>query len=207
MKKQKTNIYYSAFVHMADCTVRAAAELERLMRNFNPCDLESALAPLHSVENEADGVLHATKEKLLHEFITPIDRDDILSILNTFDGVVDDIEDIAIKARIFDISAVRPECLELCAVISECALALKELAMEFPDFKRSERLKELFVLVNSLEEKGDRIYFKAMRRLYAEGKDAVEILKWSQIFDALEACCDACEHTAGCIECAVFDNT
>lgn len=207
MKKQKTNVYYDSFVKMATCTVRAASELERLLMNFSSSDLEAAIAPLHGTEREADDILHSTKEKLLHEFITPIDREDITNILNTFDGVVDDIEDIAIKAHIFNIGEVRGEAVELCRVILKAAEALLEAAREFENFKRSTEMKGIFKKINSLEQEADRIYFSAMRRLYLECNDAVELLKWTQLFDALEACCDECEHTAYCIECAVLSNS
>lgn len=206
-KKNESNPYFSAFISMSDCTVRAATELDRLMSNYRAEDLQAAVKPLHAVEHESDEILHETMTSLIHEFITPIEREDITDILNLLDTTVDDIEDVAIKANMFNVKAIRPECVQLCEIIVKCACALKAAAAEFPNFKKSKTLRPLLIDINSYEEEADRVYFDAMYRLYRDNIPPLEVTVWAQMFDALERCADDCEHAAYGIECAVLKNT
>ena len=51
--------------------------------------------------------------------------------------------------------------------------------VEFPEFRKSKAIKDMIIEINHLEENGDKLYTEAMRRLYSESGDAVEILSWT----------------------------
>ncbi|MBP7402649.1 MAG: DUF47 domain-containing protein, partial [Clostridia bacterium] len=61
--------------------------------------------------------------------------------------------------------------------------------------------------VNRLEEVGDKLYQKAVRALYLEEKDALEIIRWREVFDDLEECCDAIELVADLMESTMMKNS
>ena len=65
----------------------------------------------------------------------------------------------------------------------------------------------MIIEINHLEENGDKLYTEAMRRLYSESGDAVEILSWTTIYDRFEKCCDMCEHVADSVELVILKNS
>jgi uncharacterized protein Yka (UPF0111/DUF47 family) len=97
--------------------------------------------------------------------------------------------------------------LEFVQLITKSCNSLKVVLEEFPHFKKSSTLKEKIVEVNDLEEDGDRLYHSTVHNLYANSKDPVELLVWTEIYDLLEKCCDACEDIADTVESIVMKNS
>jgi uncharacterized protein Yka (UPF0111/DUF47 family) len=46
-----------------------------------------------------------------------------------------------------------------------------------------------------------------VRNLYKTSKDPIELMVWTEIFNRLEKCCDACEDVANDIENIVMKNS
>ena len=55
------------------------------------------------MEHAADLVKHEMMSELARAFITPIEREDILELMQELDDVTDDIEDVLIRTYIFHI--------------------------------------------------------------------------------------------------------
>ena len=47
---------------------------------------------------------------------------------------------------------------------------------------------------------------RAMRNLYTSGADAVELMAWTEVYNRLERCCDACENVANVVEGVMMKN-
>ena len=78
---------------------------------------------------------------------------------------------------------------------------------DFRNFKKSKTFKQLIVDVNTYEEEADRLYLKVIRKLHTEDNDnPMRVLVWSQIFDRMEKCCDACEHVADTMSTILLKN-
>ena len=85
--------------------------------------------------------------------------------------------------------------------------AMKDAMKEFHNFRKSGSIHESVVEINRLEEDGDKLYMKAVRKLYLNSKDPVELMVWREIFDRLEKCCDACEDVANTVESVIMKNS
>lgn len=205
-RRTKQNDYFEAFITMTKLSLEAARSLEEALKNFDPANLEQQLVDIHAIEHKADEEQHIMTKKLMKEFVTPIEREDILLLGNEIDELTDTIEDVLIRVFMYNIQSMRPEALELAAVIVKSCEVLLVAMKEFPDFGKSKTLFQSIIDINTLEEKGDSIYIAAMRRLYVEGGDPVEVHAWSETFDRLEDCCDACEHVANVLESVVMKN-
>ena len=79
--------------------------------------------------------------------------------------------------------------------------------MEFPSFRKSKKLKDLIIEINTLEEACDQQFIQAMRALHTDGSDPLEIIAWREIYIYLEKCADACEHVADTVESVVMKNS
>lgn len=206
MAKKKGDEYFSAMAEMARCAENASAELDRIFRSFRPEELEAAVSPLHETERRADEILHKTMKKLVHEFITPIEREDIAALLACLDDTVDLIEDTAIKANMYGLTEIRSEGIELCELIKKSTSSLVSLAEEFPNYSKSKRIGEIIEEINCIEEEADRVYQRAVKRLYREEKDPIKVIAWTRMFEGLEKCCDSAEHIACRVETAIIKN-
>lgn len=162
---------------------------------------------IHVIEHRADTEKHEMMKKLVREFITPIEREDIIELAQQIDEVTDKIEDVLMRLYMFRIFTLREEALGFSSVIVQCCDALKQAMKELHNFHKSATIHDHIVEVNKLEEDGDKLYMEAVHTLYATSKDPVEIMTWVELFDRFEKCCDACEHVANVIESIIMKNS
>lgn len=205
--KRDTNEYFEGFVSGMTFACKAADFLVATTTEFSPYKLEMQLMDVHEIEHDADYAKHALIEKLVREFITPIEREDIMTLLQQIDDVTDGIEEVARCMYMYNVQSIRNEMREFADVIRQCCIVSREALAEMPRFRKSETIKDAIIRVNDLEEQGDRIYCAAMRRLFAEENDSVERLVWTRMFDTLENCCDACEHVMDSVEAIMMKNS
>lgn len=206
MGKRDTN-YYELFVELGNFTVKAANLLDKTLANYENIDIENLTFDIHKVEHEADIKRHNLVEKLAKEFMTPLEREDILQLADQIDNVIDSIEEVVMKLYMFNIKEIRMEAKKLSEAIIRSTTALVNALKEFENFRKSKTLTGLLVEVNDLEEKSDEIYMQAVRRLYVEEKDPITILTWTKIFDGLEAVSDKCEHVCDIVESVILKNS
>lgn len=162
---------------------------------------------MHVIEHNADISKHDTMSELMRAFITPIEREDIILLIQEIDDVTDAIEDVLIRTYMFNVAAIREEALEFADVIVRCCEVLKDTLKEFRHFRKSDSIYENIVEINRLEEEGDALYTRAVRKLYLSSTDPIELSVWREIFDRMEKCCDACEHVANDVESVMLKNS
>ena len=204
---KKNSSYFDDFIHMIDYSCEAAECLRSSFKGFQPAGVDEYRRTMHKIENDEDELKHEIMNKLVKEFLPPIDREDIILLANELDNITDKIEDVLIYMYMYNITAIRPPALILTDVILRCCQTLKRALGEFANFRKSNNLMNDIVEINTIEEEGDKIYIEAVRELYQTEKDPVLILTWSKIFDIMEECCDACEHAANAIESVVMKNS
>ncbi|MEA5049650.1 MAG: DUF47 family protein [Eubacteriales bacterium] len=208
MKKQHTNDYFEGFVVGMESACKAAEYLVDLIEHFDPDMLEDQVEEIHRIEHEADNNKHALMQKLAKEFITPIEREDIILLLQQIDNVTDFIEDVVRKMYMYNVASMRMEAVKFASIIKQCCYESCEALKELPGFQKSStRLLEAIVKVNEFEEEGDRLYCLAVRRLYSENAEPLERITWTKMFDWMEACCDACEDVMESVEMVVLKNS
>lgn len=204
MGKKSVN-YFGLFVECMEYSCQAAELLLDVIKKYQPERLPEDLKRLHEIEHGGDMAKHRLLEQLMKEFLPPIEREDIVALASNIDDVTDGLEDVLIQMYMFHIKELKEEALRFAELLSECCHTLLSMFGEFQNFKKSERLGELMIEVNRLEEEGDALYMQAMYRLY-EGDDCLDISKWTALFRKFEDCCDRCEHVADVVELVIQKN-
>ncbi len=197
--------YFQMLIHATEQACKASEKLEALILGMD--DMERRLVELHDIEHYADSLLHDLCAELNRAFITPLEREDILSIASGIDDITDQIEDTGIHIWMTNIQGHRDDCLEFVKIVSRCCDELLAGIKEFRNYKKSKTLSTHIIEVNRLEEVGDRLYQKSVRSLYLEEKDPLEIHKWREVFNDLEECCDAIELVADLMESTMMKNS
>ncbi len=204
---KKHNDYFDMLAKQAACSVQAAGLLREILTTFKPETAQQRCEEMHRVEHAADEVRHDALRKLAREFITPIERDDLLRLIQILDDVTDAIDEVAINLYTFNVPRLPQEAQALAALMERCVLALQEAVTELKHFKKSNRLEEMLIAVNTLESESDAAYIEATRQLFTTEKDPIALIGVKSIYDRLESCCDLCEHAADVIENTVMNNT
>ena len=206
-RKKQTYNYFDEFIKSAELAQKIAKKLREVLDNFDEAKMEERAMELHTIENEADNNLHTLKDYLLKDFLPPIDREDVLSIAHQIDNIIDGIDEIIIDISIFNITSIRPELDEILDLLVGTINKTYALLVEFKNMKDKESIRAKCVEVNNLEEQGDRLYEKAIRGLFKTKENPIEVIKWTNIFEALENSFDSCENVAECIEEVLMKNS
>ncbi|WP_130862086.1 DUF47 domain-containing protein [Bacilliculturomica massiliensis] len=207
MARKRDMDYFDGFVSLVNYSCEAAAFLENIVEHYDPGCLNEKMKEIHAIEHQADIEKHLMMQKLAKEFITPIEREDIMSMAHEIDNVTDAIEDVVMQMYMFNIRSIRKEAEAMTRIIINCCDALRSALKEFHNFRKSESIHKLIIEVNRLEEEGDRTYTEAVRQLYQEKTDVLEIMGWTRIFECMEKCCDVCENVSDVIESVIMKNS
>lgn len=208
MKKKKEEFnYFDAFEKSAKLANNLAKELKKYIFDFEGINSEDEMKKIHDIENEGDKNLHELKNYLLKDFLPPIDREDILDISYKIDDLIDRMDEIVIDINIYNVTEIMEDMKENIELLEKATSEVYDLIVEFKNFKKMKEIKEKVIEVNKIEEQADRLYEKSIRDIYKKEKDVIQIVKWSNIYETLEDCFDACEDIADCIEDVVLKNT
>ena len=207
MSKKQDSFYYENFSECVACACQAAHYLEDTLKSFDPQRLHDVLDELHQVEHAADEKKHELSNVLARAFITPIEREDILLLSQSIDEITDKIEDVMLRLWCNNIQSIRPDAIELGAVLINCCEELRLLLDEFSDFRKSKKLREYIIHINTMEEQADKLFIDSMRRLHTTCTDPLEIISWREIYIYMEKCADACEHVADAVESVIMKNS
>ncbi len=106
------------------------------LSNFHTKEIEAEMVKMHEIEHSADLYMHGILNRLMKEFITPIEREDIINIVQQIDDLTDTIEDVVMRMYMYNIQSIRAEVLEFTELIVRCCLALKTALQDFHHFKK-----------------------------------------------------------------------
>lgn len=208
-KKSKKFDYFDAFERQAELAVKEAKLLIKTIEEFGPgTNMEKILEKAHAIEHEGDDICHATFTAVATDFITPIEREDIVMLSQHLDDVLDYIEDVMQRFYMYDIDSIHENTYEFAQIIVKSCDALCDAMEDFRNFKRSKNFKQRLVEVNTLENEADAFYMKVTRDMHKKDRDdPLRVLVWTQVFSCMERCTDACEHAADSMRTIMLKNS
>jgi predicted phosphate transport protein (TIGR00153 family) len=187
--------FYDDFVALAEEIRHGAAILEEMLAPNQP--LWDKADEIKEIEHKCDFLTHEIIQRLHRTFVTPLDREDIFALARSLDDVMDAIDATAAIVRLYQISVVRQDARDLARIIMASAEQVVKAAKAL---ERKKGVAEPAVEINRLENEADRAHQNAVRRLFEEEKDPVQIMKWKEILDFLEDATDRCEDVANVLE-------
>lgn len=200
--------YFNAFEALSEVAVAEADLLIEAIEGFAEAGaLGDTMTRAHELEHKGDEINHAIFKSVATDFITPIEREDIIELAQTLDDIIDYIEDVMQRFFMYDVHFMHRDASEFAGLIKQSCMALDRAMEDFRNFKKSKKFKSLIIDVNNYEEEADALFMKVIRSLHTDDREnPMRVLVWSQIFDRMEKCCDACEHAADTMNTILLKN-
>lgn len=200
-------MYFENLVVSAECSCKAADYLAQCLSDYKPEELKNMLESMHEHEHAGDKKKHEMSSALAKAFVTPVDREDLALISQNIDDVTDSIEEVLQAFYMYRIQTVVPEAVEFAQRIIDCCTLMKEMLVEFVNFKKPQKLHEMIIELSHREEVCDALYINATMMLAERCDNVLDIISWREIYNRLENCADACEHVGDCVEMVVMKNS
>ena len=191
-KQAKSNYYFDSFPLLADYSLKCGEAILSFMREFDNSKLEELKDHVHSFEHQADNLKHEVTAKLMTEFMTPIDREDIFELLKLIDDVTDAIEEVSLKLYIYNYESLPRNSIPMMELTLDCMKSMKSCLEQFRHYLNKEIFEPYVNEVIKLEEKSDEQYIENMRYLYLNEKDGFVRHKSEAMYKMLEEVSDKC---------------
>jgi hypothetical protein len=158
------------------------------------------ITKLKELEHEADVITHRTYEKMHKSFLTPLDREDIYDLVNKMDSILDMIEASAARMNLYKVKKPTKVIIDQAKILNKAISKVKLIVYAMRDMKNSQMIIDACVEINTLENEGDIVLRTAMVDLFEHEKDAIELIKWKEIFERIEEALDVCEDVSNIVE-------
>lgn len=190
--------FFDLFDKQVSYAVDAAVFFKKLVSK-GAIDDES-LDKMREIEHQGDEVAHNIIERLNKTFITPFDREDIHSLTKELDDVIDMINTIVSRLKIYKITDVDKNLVEFSSVIEQSVRALERAIRGMRDMKNCKTVFDAIVEINSLENVGDSMRDAVLAELFETSKDPIAVIKWKEIYQDAETVLDICEDVAHVVD-------
>ncbi len=194
--------FFAYFAQLAAHIGESAKLLHHLFGHLD--DAPAIAAQIKKVESAGDLIAHTINQRIDTSFVTPLDREDIHTLAKRLDNVIDIINGIARRTVMFNVQTVRPGAAELADVLVRASVVI---TASVTDIRKRARMVEHSKAMKVLEEEGDARYAESVSALFRSGADALEVLAWKDIFDALEEAVDQCDDVSNVLESIALKNS
>jgi len=191
--------FFDLFCEQAEDLEEAAQKLVQLFEDFR--DIEKRVTEIKFIEHKGDQVVHRVMTKLNQTFITPFDREDIHALSSALDDVLDLVDAAASRLLVYKIKMVTPGATRLSKVILHGAEIIKKAISEL---SKPHNILEYCQQLTMIEEEADRIKGECVARLFEDSIEPIEVIKWKEIYEVLEATTDKCEDVGNVLEAVVL---
>jgi predicted phosphate transport protein (TIGR00153 family) len=203
--------FFDMFNQHAERIVEAAHAFAQLVAHYNEPHLRERYAQeVDNAERAADRVTHEVNKAVHKTFITPIDREQIHSLINTMDDVADLIQDSAETMSLYDVRSITDEIARLTDLSVKAVERMRDavrLLNKLADAATAEAALKTCEEIDKIESDADRVLRSAMSKLFLEEPDVRELIKLKAIYELLETITDKCEDVANLIEGIVLENS
>jgi len=191
--------YFDLFNQAAANTARCAKSLQELIADLGA--LPAHLELIRAAEREGDELTRTILRRLNSTFVTPFDPEDIHALAEELDDVVDDILAVAALLDVVHVEDVLPELKEQADVLVQMADTNCALLAELKTMKG---VRPHLDAIDRLETEGDDIHRRALAHLFSGEYPALEVVKWKDIVEAMEAALNTIEDISDVVEAIVL---
>jgi predicted phosphate transport protein (TIGR00153 family) len=191
----RTSEFFTLFGKAGENALHVSRLVERRFREHPNSGITQE--QVKKEETEGDAITRDLITLLNTQYVTPFDRDDIYMLATEVDDIVDYLEEASDLLGLYGVEMPTRHAVEQCGIIVR---ACEQLASALDNLKGMRGVQEALVQVKAHEDEGDRVLRDALAALFRDqGIDPLIVIRWKDIYEALERALDACETVANVI--------
>jgi uncharacterized protein len=198
----RTTAFYDLFSRAGANALEAARLVERRFREHPNSSVRHS--DVKAIEDEGDTITRDLIQLLNTQYVTPFDREDIYQLATELDDVVDNLDEASELLELYSVESPTRQAIEQCRIIVG---AVEHLSVALNELQGMRGVERELVALKKLEDEGDRVLHDALADLFRDPRiDPLIVIRWKDIFEALEEALDACETAANVIGNIVVKN-
>lgn len=191
----KSGQYFDLLSEMADAVFAIAKLTEECIQAKSHSDIVKYSTQIREQKQIGSKVQNKVITELHNTFVTPFDREDISNLSMHMKDTIDHISSCAKRIMLYSPKYMPEDASTLAALVREAAELLRKAVNKLSDLKKNpQSISKICKQLSSIESQSDEVYENFLIKLFAEEKDAVEVVKLKDILHELEFATDSAEH-------------
>lgn len=172
----------------------------------NLTQVQSFAEQMKDLERKGDRLVSEIVSLLNTTYVTPLEREDFLAIGSRMDDIVDGLEACSVRLDVYNVHTATSTMTALSGLIKECVAQIGQ-AIELLCNRQLSALHPFITRVHEVEKSADEVLRDALRSLFRNPADPIEVIKFKEIYEILEGVTDRCKDVAYLLESVVVKNT
>lgn len=202
----KDKKFFPLFEQASSNLIDMAKLLKELVNLTDSAKRKELSRKIEDLEHRGDDISHQIHLELGKNFITPFDREDIHTLTSSLDDVADFIHGASNRIDLYKLEKITDPIIEMADLILEATEDVAKAVHELRNLKNIRNITDSCVRINSIENKADYIFDKAVGELFEFEKDAIALIKYKEVLSAMETATDKCEDVANVLESILVKN-
>ena len=171
---------------------RIAQAVERRFRDYPGGAVTQE--EVKQLEHEGDRIVSELLRSVDAQFVTPYDRQDIVTLAFAVDEVPDKIENASELLGLYGVETPTRQSFQLCELLVRATEQLASLLGRLQSLRGS---AEEVRAIKAIEDEADQVARNARAGLFKDDRiDPTIVIRWKDIYEALEDAVDACDTAA-----------
>ncbi|HLV23240.1 MAG TPA: DUF47 family protein [Moheibacter sp.] len=196
----KDKKFFPLFHKQANVLVEMATILHEAVNLKEASEREGLFQKLGKLEEKSEEITRAINFELSKNFLTPFDREDIYALASKMNEVTDFIDASASRMKLYQVEKVKKSIRKITEANFEACQNIQKAIEALEGFKDMKTVLKCCEKINKLENKVDNIYDKEIYEIFDEYENVKDIIKYKEVFSALENTTDKCKYVADVLE-------
>jgi len=184
----------------AEATSKAGELLTKLLRAQGREAQLALVDQIRDQEHAADEAMRKMTEALHQTFVTPIDREDLYLLASSVEDISDYIASTANHLTVHDLQHLPQGSQELGDLVAKATTEIREVVTLLRRERSSDRIRAAVRTISHIEQEADVIFRLRVGDLFANEKDAIQLIKFKEFLEGLENAVDRCNTAARVLE-------
>lgn len=196
----KEKKFYPLYKELGNTAVEVADKLLVLLQEHHPEQQTGIYKIIKAEEVKGDHIRNTLFDELKNTFVTPFDREDVHTLALRIDNFIDFVHDASRRVVMYKAKRIDDPLISMGKYILEDARVLNEIMSLLESVpKKNEVVRQLCDRINDIEHRVDDLYEQYMGDVFANEKDAIELVKLKNIVQALEDATDKAKEVSDAV--------
>jgi len=185
--------FFGLFDQAAKNTVDMATLLVKAVNSEDAEEREAIFKQIDKLENVGDDITHKIYLMLDKVVFTPLNRKDIHTLASVIDDVADYIHEASERMHLYHIEIFVQPIKEIAAIILNASIEIEKSVKYLKASTEKDMVLASCQQIKDYEHQSDQIYYNSLANLFANEKDAINLIKYREILHSLETTTNKCK--------------
>lgn len=202
---EKRRFYLTVFAQQASYLQQASGALCEMTETTDTAEWRRLEREIKACEVQGDAILTELHEQLSERLTLQLRKMDVQTIALHLDELLDHINDSAKSFHLYNPSRVDSQLSDLAQYLFAQTDAIKQLLALFGNLKKN---YSMIILqcerITELEHAADDAYEEYIGFIFRNAENAIEVIKFKNIAEALEAATDAAKRVSDIVRKVIY---